>query len=176
MQRSIPGRQVQVQLCHRRGCPPWVHRRSLPSPGRLARLLEGAAVGRLLHLDYGENRATPGRITHSRFNRARVIGARERHRSQAESPFSSDPHALAESEAVGNQRVRFPTHLDLEAAIYVKFHGGCYTRGRRPLGLGFDAYNGHARAASSGTRGFPPIPVCGRTFSSTKPVALVAKC
>jgi hypothetical protein len=38
---------------------PWVHSRSLRSPGRLARLtLKPRAVGRLRAVDYGDNRET----------------------------------------------------------------------------------------------------------------------
>ena len=36
----------------------------------------------------------------------------------------SDPRALAGGQAVGDPAVRFPTHRDLEAPVYVEFHGG----------------------------------------------------
>ena len=55
------------------GFSTWVHRRSLRSPGRLARLLEapGPSAG-FGPVDYVENRATSGPITHSDLNRARI--------------------------------------------------------------------------------------------------------
>jgi hypothetical protein len=48
------------QKCTPTRLPPWVHSRSLRSPGRLARMAVGPrAVGRLRAVDYGDNLQTP---------------------------------------------------------------------------------------------------------------------